>query len=214
MSSPDTAGECVAMDQGTYDAVDLNDFVEESRYKFLTGSVVPRPIALVTSVGKSGVLNAAPYSQFVIVSVTPPLLGIVAHEGEHGQKDTVRNILETGEFVINTVSERMANQVQQCAEPYPPEISEVTEVGFHTLPSLKVGPPRVAESPLHFECKLHRTIDFGVPKSRTMLVVGEVVMVHCAEGVRAGHRIDHLRFNPLGRIAGRSYCKTGDTLNV
>ena len=197
-----------------FDAVDLNDFVEASRYKFLTGSVVPRPIALVTSVGKSGVLNAAPYSQFVIVSVTPALLGIVAHEGEHSQKDTVRNILETGEFVINTVSETMAIQVQQCAEPYPPEISEVAEVGFHTLPSLKVGPPRIAESPLHFECKLHSTFDFGVPESRTMLVVGEVVMVHCAEGVRSGHRIDHLRFNPLGRIAGRSYCKTGDTLHV
>ena len=106
-----------AMPTDAFDAVDLNDFIEASRYKFLTGSVVPRPIALVTSVGKSGVLNAAPYSQFVIVSVTPPLLGIVAHEGEHSQKDTVRNILETGDFVINTVSERMANQVQQCAEP-------------------------------------------------------------------------------------------------
>lgn len=202
------------MNPDSFDAVDLNDFVEASRYKFLTGSVVPRPIALVTSMGRSGVLNAAPYSQFVIVSVTPPLLGIVAHEGENRQKDTVRNILETGEFVINTVSEKMANQVQQCAEPYPPEVSEVAEVGFHTVPSLKVGPPRIAESPLHFECKLHRTFEFGIPESRTMLVVGEVVMVHCAEGIRIEHRIDHGRFNPLGRIAGRSYCKTGDTLHV
>ena len=198
----------------SFQSVDLNDFVEASRYKFLTGSVVPRPIALVTSVGGSGVVNAAPYSQFVIVSVTPPMLGIVAHEGEHGQKDTIRNILETGEFVINTVSERMAIQVQKCGETFPPEVSEVEVVGFHTLPSSKVRAPRIAESLLHFECKLHRTFDFGIPESRTMLVVGEVVTVHCAEGVLSGHRIDHDRFNPLGRIAGRSYCKTGDTVHV
>ena len=99
-------------------------------------------------------------------------------------------------------------------ETFPPEVSEVEVVGFHTLPSLKVRAPRIAESLLHFECKLHRTFDFGIPESRTMLVVGEVVMVHCAEGVLSGHRIDHDRFNPLGRIAGRSYCKTGDTVHV
>jgi flavin reductase (DIM6/NTAB) family NADH-FMN oxidoreductase RutF len=100
----------------------------------MMGTVIPLPIALVTSLSSDGVLNAAPFSQFVVVSVTPPLLGFVAHEAEHGLKDTVRNILESEEYVINTVTEPMAAQVQVCSKSFPPSVSEVAEVGFHTLP--------------------------------------------------------------------------------
>jgi flavin reductase (DIM6/NTAB) family NADH-FMN oxidoreductase RutF len=206
-----------------YDSLDLDQFNEDSRYKFLTGSVVPRPIALVTTLSESGVLNAAPFSQFVIISVTPPLLGIVAHDAAEQQvfaaapgayKDTVRNILANKEFVINTVSESMALQVQECATPFPPDISEVDEVGFHTLPSEVVAPARIAESQIQFECRLHRTVPFGDGHSKTTLVVGEIVRVHCAEGVLDGHRVLHNVLRPLGRIAGRNYCRTEDVVSV
>ena len=201
-------------DATDFQSVDISSFPEESRYKFLTASVVPRPIALVTSLGKKGVLNAAPFSQFVIISVSPPLLGIVAHEIGGMFKDTVRNILESGEFVINSVTVAMAGQVQECAVAHPPEVSEVAVVGFHTLASVKVAPSRIAESPLHFECQLHKTVYFGDECSRTSLIVGEVVLVHGADGVIANHRVDHWSLNPLGRIAGRAYCLTKDVIQV
>lgn len=206
-----------------YDSLDLDQFSEDSRYKFLTGSVVPRPIALVTTLSETGVLNAAPFSQFVIISVSPPLLGIVAHDAAEQQvfaaapgayKDTVRNILANREFVINTVSESMALQVQECAHPFPPDVSEVATVGFHTLPSEVVEPPRIAESKIQFECRLHRTVPFGDDHSKTTLVVGEIVRVHCAEGVLDGHRVLHNVLQPLGRIAGRNYCRTEDVVSV
>jgi len=195
-----------------YSQLDLSRFAEPDRYKFLMGTVIPRPIALVTSLSREGVLNAAPFSQFVVISVTPSLLGFVAHESENGLKDTVRNVLESGEYVINTVSERMAAQVQECSKSFPRSVSEVAEVGFHTLPSTLVRPSRIAESPVHFECRLHRTA--GDEGSRTHLIVGEIVAVHCAEGVVSGHRVSHQAINALGRIAGRSYCRTGEKFDV
>jgi flavin reductase (DIM6/NTAB) family NADH-FMN oxidoreductase RutF len=197
-----------------YSQLDLSRFAEPDRYKFLMGTVIPRPIALVTSLSREGVLNAAPFSQFVVISVTPSLLGFVAHESEDGLKDTVRNVLESGEYVINTVSERMAAQVQECSKSFPRLVSEVAEVGFHTLPSTLVRPSRIAESPVHFECRLHRTAEFGDEGSRTHLIVGEIVAVHCAEGVVSGHRVSHQAINALGRIAGRSYCRTGEKFDV
>lgn len=202
------------MQHSRYDTIDLMAFGEESRYKFLMGSVVPRPIALVTSLSASGILNAAPFSQFVVISVSPPLLGIVAHEGPHGYKDTLRNILDSGEYVINTVTEAMAHQVQECAHAYPADVSEVEKVGFHTRAALTVAPARITESPIQFECKLHKTVDFGDSEFKTFLIVGEVMMAHCADGIVAGHRVDHQMLKPLGRIAGRSYCKTGETIDV
>jgi len=197
-----------------FETIDLGALSEDRRYKFLTGSVVPRPIALVTSLSAEGVLNAAPFSQYVIISVTPPLLGFVAHDLPGGQKDTVRNILALETYVINSVSERMAAQVQQCAELFPASVSEVEVVGFHTLPSEKVAPARIAESRLQFECKLHKAIQFGDANSNTMLIVGEVLAVHGAPGVLSGHRVNHQALNPLGRIAGRAYVKTDEVINV
>jgi flavin reductase (DIM6/NTAB) family NADH-FMN oxidoreductase RutF len=104
----------------------------------------------------------------------------------------------------------MAEQVQVCADNFPPSVSEVAEVGFHTLPSTFVRPARIAESPVHYECRLHKTVEFGNRGSGTHLVVGEVIAVHCADGVVSGHRVSHQAINALGRIAGRSYCRTGD----
>jgi flavin reductase (DIM6/NTAB) family NADH-FMN oxidoreductase RutF len=211
------------MNPRAYESLDLHAFSEESRHKFLTASVVPRPIALVTSIGKNGVLNAAPFSQFVIISVTPPLLGFVAHDATEVQsfaaspgayKDTVRNVLASGEFVINSVSEGMAAQVQECSVAYPSDVSEVERVGFHTIASVKVAPARIAESRIQFECRLHRTVQFGGASSKTTLVVGEVVVAHCAKGLVSGHRVDHVKLDPLGRVAGRAYCRTRDLLVV
>lgn len=180
----------------------------------MIGTVIPRPIALVTSLSRDGVLNAAPFSQFVVISVTPPLLGFVAHEAEDGLKDTDRNLLESEEYVINTVTESMAVQVQVCSEIFPPSVSEAAEVGFHALPSNFVRASRIAESPVNFECCLYRVFEFGHEGSHTHLIVGKIIAVHCADGMVSRHRVSHKAMNSLGRIAGRSYCRTGDKFDV
>lgn len=201
-------------DEPTFDAIDIGAFSEDGRYKFLMGSVVPRPIALVTSLSAQGVLNAAPFSQFTVISVSPPLLGIVVHEAAVGQKDTVRNIIANGEFVINTVSAPMAEQVQACSAAFPPDVSEAAQVGFRVIPSLRVAPGRISQSAMHFECRLHRTVPLGTDSSQVTLFIGEVLLVHGATGVVLGHRVDHARLNPLGRISGRAYCLTQDVIHV
>jgi flavin reductase (DIM6/NTAB) family NADH-FMN oxidoreductase RutF len=203
-----------AMVHSEYSQLDISKFEEASRYKSMMGTVIPRPIALVTSLSRDGVPNAAPFSQFVVISVTPPLLGFAAHEGEHGLKDTVRNILESDEYVINTVTEPMAEQVQIGADNFPSSVSEGAEVGFRTLPSTFVRPARIVESPVHFEFCQHKTVEFGHKGSGTHLVVGEVIAVQCADGVISGHRVSHQAINSLGHIAGRSYCRTGDKFDV
>ncbi len=195
-----------------FDRIDPAAFSHEDRYKFLTATVVPRPIALVTSQGSSGVLNAAPYSQFIIIAASPALLGIVAGQTADGDKDTMRNIRETGEYVINTVSEDMADQVQLCAHPFPADVSEVSEAGFSTVESVVVKPRRIAQAPIQFECRLHRMIEFGT--SRATLIVGEAVLVHAARGLVSEHRVDHAKLRPLGRISGRRYCLTRDTVDA
>jgi flavin reductase (DIM6/NTAB) family NADH-FMN oxidoreductase RutF len=106
----------------------------------------------------------------------------------------------------------MAAQVQRCAEPFPPFVSEVTEAGFSTIPSLAIAPARIGQSLVQFECKLHSTVDFGDPVAT--LVVGDVVMAHIESRVVDGRRINHAALNPLGRIAGRSYCKTREVVHV
>jgi flavin reductase (DIM6/NTAB) family NADH-FMN oxidoreductase RutF len=128
-------------------------------------------------------------------------------------KTVVAGALGEG-YVINTVSERMAAQVQVCSQSFPRSVGKVAEVGFHTLPSTPVRPSRIAEPPVDFECRLHRTAEFGHEGSRTHLIVGEILAVHCAEGVVSGNPVSHRAINALGRIAGRSYCRTEDKFDV
>ncbi len=195
-----------------FDQIDPAAFSHEDRYKFLTATVVPRPIALVTSTGRSGVLNAAPFSQFIIIAASPALLGIVVGREPEGEKDTLRNIKETGEYVINTVSESMAEQVQLCAHPFPAHVSEVQEAGFTVVPAATVQTMRIADAVVQFECKVHRMIEFG--ESPATLVVGLVTLAHAAKGVVSDHRVDHDRLRPLGRISGRRYCFTQQTIEL
>lgn len=199
---------------GAFDVIDIGAFSDDSRYKFLMGSVVPRPIALVTSLSSDGVLNAAPFSQFTVISVTPPMLGFVVHETSSGEKDTVRNILASGEYVINTVAASMAEQVQACSLRHPADVSEIDEVGFRTLPSEQVAPARIAESAMHFECRLHKAVPLGTDGSQITLIIGEIIVAHAADGVVSGHRVDHAKLDPLGRISGRTYCLTQDVIHV
>jgi flavin reductase (DIM6/NTAB) family NADH-FMN oxidoreductase RutF len=193
-----------------YEPIDPRAFPYPQRYKLFTGSVIPRPIAFVTSRHADGHINAAPFSQFIIIAVEPGLLGFSVGPDARGIKDTLANIRSHPQFVINTVSEALAVQVQTCSENFPPEISEVEQTGLHLIPSTKIDVPRIAESRIQFECTLHSITPFGA----SHLVVGEVLAMHALKGLVADCKIDTLAFEALGRIGGRNYCKVSDVIAV
>jgi flavin reductase (DIM6/NTAB) family NADH-FMN oxidoreductase RutF len=192
----------------------LADLDRAQRYKLLTALVVPRPIALVTSVGPEGVVNAAPYSFFNLFSQDPALvvLGIERREGPV-QKDTGRNIEATGEFVVNLVDEDLAERMNLCAVDFPPEISEVEMAGLSLAPSATVRPARLAEAPAALECKKLVTL---LPGGGRELVVGEILAVWVRDALidPATLRLDLERWRPIGRLFGNLYCRTRDRFEL
>jgi flavin reductase (DIM6/NTAB) family NADH-FMN oxidoreductase RutF len=183
------------------------------RYKLFMGSVIPRPIAFVCSLNDSGRTNVAPFSNFMVVSAGASLLAFsVGSEAAAGdrEKDTLHNVRQRGEFVINTVPATLAQQVQKCSETYPPEVSEAEVTGLTLIPSEKIATPRVAETRIQFECRLHSILPFGGPH----VIVGQVLLMHAEAGLVKDYKIDPLQYQPLGRIGGRTYCRLGELIQA
>ncbi len=195
-----------------YDAIDLSTLGRADRYKILTGAIVPRPIAFVTTRAASGKVNGAPYSQFVIVAVDPGLLGISIGPRQDGRKDTLENIERTGEFVINMVPDDWAEIVQAASVEHPPDVSEVEMLGLDLIPSVCVEPPRLAGSDIQFECRTHQICQFG--NAPNYFVIGAVEQMHVRQGLVQNHKIDPQLYRPLARIGGRNYVKSGAIIAV
>ena len=179
------------------------------RYKLMTGLIVPRPIAFVTTLSADGVVNAAPYSFFNAISDEPPLVMLsIDMRADGTDKDTGRNILASGEFVINLVDEPLAQAMHASSAPVPPEVSEPQLTGLALAPSSVVAPPRAAAAPIAFECRLWNA--FPIPGRR--LVIGEIVALHAQPGLvdPATLRVDLDAHQPIGRLAGAAYLRTGD----
>lgn len=201
-----------AATETAFDRVDLATLSRAERYKLLTGAVIPRPIAFVTSLGPDGTVNAAPFSQFIILAVDPGLLGISVGPRPGGPKDTLVNIRRSGEFVINMVPEGWEEAVQVASEDHPADRSEVELLGLKTLPSTQIAPPRLADSKIQFECHLDQIVPFGdAPNS---LIVGRVVAMHIRCGLAADCKIDPKAYSPIARIGGRNYVRLGDIVKV
>ncbi|MFM9970611.1 MAG: flavin reductase family protein [Burkholderiales bacterium] len=197
----------------SYLALELKDTTAQQRYKLFMGSVIPRPIALVSSLNEDGATNVAPFSNFMVVSSAEKVVVFSVGKEQardRTEKDTLTNIRITREFVVNSVSLAMVRQVQQCAEFFPPEVSEATMSGLHLLPSVKVRTPRIAESKVQYECRLHSIQRFG----DSHLVFGEVLLVHVLEEIFNDYKIDSKTYSPAGRIGGRVYCSLGDLIEV
>lgn len=180
-------------------------------YKLLTNLVVPRPIAWVTSLNADGVVNLAPFSFFNAVGANPLYLIVSVGVNDAGEtKDTARNILAGGEFVVNLVTEELFDAMNVSAADFPEGESELEASGLHAAPSVKVRPPRVAESQASMECRLHSSQLLG----NNTLVVGEVVMFHVADHLM-GPRLHINGFAPIGRLGSPSvYCRTTDRFDV
>lgn len=184
---------------------DFTSLPARDRYKLLVSVVVPRPIALVTTVDADGRANAAPFSFFNVVSDDPPLivLGIGGREPRRdGHKDTVRNIGETREFVVNLVDEPLMEQMNICAIDFPPEVDELAAAGLTPIASARVRPPGLAQSPVRLECREYMSIPVG-HEWRTLLI-GEVLAMSVRDGIVSPDtlHVDLDAFSPVGRLHG------------
>ncbi|MFN7190491.1 MAG: flavin reductase family protein, partial [Rhodospirillales bacterium] len=177
------------------------------RYKLLVGSVVPRPIALVTTIDAAGNVNAAPYSFFNVLSHDPAVVALGIERRPDGRsKDTVRNIDLNGEFVVNLVDEAMGPGMNICAADVEPGIDELVLAGFDTAPSLKVRPPRIAQAPVALECRILQDVRLGADNKRAILL-GEVLALRIREDLvdPANDRVDTARMALIGRLAASDY---------
>jgi flavin reductase (DIM6/NTAB) family NADH-FMN oxidoreductase RutF len=186
-------------------------------YRILLSSVAPRPIAWVSTLN-NGHLNLAPFSFFNAVSAKPPLLGFSPSlrlvDGHSAPKDTLRNIRETGEFVVNVVTFAVADAMNITSGEYGSSVDEFTLAKLNTRPSQVVRPPQVAESPVSFECKLNRIIDFGTEPPSGSLVIGEIVCVHLEESVLKEERLDPDTLDLIGRMGGVQYSRTTERFDL
>jgi flavin reductase (DIM6/NTAB) family NADH-FMN oxidoreductase RutF len=183
----------------------LRDLSQHDRYKLLCGVVVPRPIALVTTLDANGAVNAAPFSFFNVFSEDPPLVVLgLQHKADRTPKDTTRNIHRDGEFVVHMVDEALASTMNDCAVDFPAGESEVAATGLATLPSVNVRVPRLAAAPFALECKRSVALAFGPGRE---LLVGEVLRIHARDGLvdAANMYVDLAAYRPIGRLFANLY---------
>lgn len=188
----------------------------KSNYRFLTSAVAPRPIAWVTSLDPTtDVLNAAPFSWFNSVCPDPPMLMLAIGSRPDGTpKDTLRNIRASREFVVNVVPHAAASVMVQSSADFPPDVSEAGALGLKTTASQRVKPPRLADSPIHLECKLDRIMTIGRTGDHN-LVLGEVVHVGADDGVLdARGNVDPTKLVLVGRLGGANYVDTRNVFTI
>jgi len=183
----------------------LRDLSPHDRYKLLCGVVVPRPIALVTTLDANGAVNAAPFSFFNVFSEDPPLVVLgLQHKADRTPKDTTRNIHRDGELVVHMVDEPLALAMNDCAVDFPAGESEVAATGLATLPSVNIRVPRLAAAPFALECKRSVALAFGPGRE---LLVGEVLRIHARDGLvdAANMYVDLAAYRPIGRLFANLY---------
>ena len=196
--------------------IDPGKHDERNIYKLMTGVIVPRPIAFVSSIAPDGVLNLAPFSFFTAVSANPPvILFCPMIRGRDGHfKDTLNNIERTPEFVVNVVSEDFAGRMNICSAEFPPDVDEFKESGLTPVPSDLVRPPRVGESLISMECRLFQVIHVSRKPLGGSIVLGEVLRFHVEDALFDEYRIDADRLRAIGRIGGPNYARTTDRFNM
>jgi len=196
--------------------VSPSDLSHSELYSIVLNSVAPRPIAWVSSKSASGDLNLAPFSFFNAVCVNPPLLAFAPGlrqpkqpEVVHGEaKDTLRNVRETKEFVVNIVTYELAEAMNLTSGEYDASVDEFELAKLTPQASKIVRPPRVAESPVSFECKLHQILDFSSRPTSSSLVIGQVVSIHIGDAHLKDGTLDRNSLDLIGRMGGIQYTRT------
>ena len=186
-------------------------------YKLLIGSILPRPIAFVSTMDEKGIANAAPFSFFTAICADPMLICFspMRRGSDGAKKDTLLNIEKTKQFVVNIVSETMAKQMNDCAVEFTPEVDELEIAGLTKEASRLVKVPRIKESLVHLECELFQVLEFGDKAGAGSLVIGKVLNVHIEDELFQNGRIDTEKLQPIGRMAGITYTNPlGKTFDI
>jgi flavin reductase (DIM6/NTAB) family NADH-FMN oxidoreductase RutF len=196
--------------------IDPNKQSKQANYKLLIGSVLPRPIAFVSTLNEEGKVNAAPFSFFTVVSTEPPMISITCMRKPDGQmKDTARNIARQKEFVVHTVDRENVHLVNDTATDFPAEISEVDMVGLQLLPSTAIQTPRIMETKVQMECILNQMIPLGGSDfPNADLIIGEIVQFHIQDDLYTQGRIDTQKLTPVARLAGSAYSHLGEIFSI
>lgn len=198
-------------------AYDPTDHATSDIYKLMVGMIVPRPIAFVSSVDAKGVRNLAPFSYFTACSTNPPVVCFCSavRRGPEPQKDTLQNIIATGEFVVNIVSEEIAEQMNASSAEAPPQVDEFELSGLTPVASDLVKPPRVAESKVQMECRLRQILTISDKPGGGNLVLGDVLRFHVQKSVLADdYKIDPDKLKAVGRMGGLAYVRTRDRFEM
>ncbi len=193
--------------------IDFQRLGAYERYKLMASLIVPRPIALVTTLGANGVVNAAPFSMFNMLGEDPPLVFISVNKHQDGRlKDTAANILRSGEFVVHLTDEAMSAQMHACGTALPPHQSELDHAGLTAAPSQCVGPPRIVEAPVAFECVLHERIE----TDSRYIFLGRILWLTVRDGLvdTQRWRVRLQDYHPVGRFGASFYVKTGERFAI
>ena len=181
----------------------------------MIGAIVPRPIAFVSTISKDGIRNLAPFSFFNGVCSNPPIVlfsTVIKKDGNH--KDTLNNIEATKEFVVNIVSEDIAEKMNITSTEFRPEVDEFIESKLTPIPSDLIKPPRVKESRINLECKLVTIVRFGQGPGGGCTIFGEVIRFHIADELIDNFRIDPDKLKAIGRMGGPTYTRTKDRFDL
>lgn len=189
--------------------MDPKDLSKKDNYRLLTSAVIPRPIAFITSISEEGVLNAAPFSYFNVISAEPPLLAVSIGRKEGQQKDTSRNILQVGEFVVHVTDEENVKKVNQTSMNLSSDQSEVEKVGLSPTVSEVVGVPSLKESKVRFECKLEKHLVFEEGDSATDYIIGRIVSYHVDDDLYQDGVVQSKKLKPVARLGGKQYATLG-----
>jgi flavin reductase (DIM6/NTAB) family NADH-FMN oxidoreductase RutF len=195
--------------------IDINALPPANQYKLLSSTVVPRPIALVSTRSTEGVENVAPFSFFNVMGENPPVLviGLETKRGSGALKDTTINIRDTGQFVVHLVDEELAQAMNICAIDFPSDVDEAIAAGLTRTPSSSVKPSRIVEAPVAFECEKITFLQISPDRN---IIVGKVLMMHVRDGLLdpETHYINPDKYHPIGRIFGRLYTRTRDHFDM
>jgi flavin reductase (DIM6/NTAB) family NADH-FMN oxidoreductase RutF len=193
--------------------IDLESLSPCQRYKLMASLIVPRPIALITTLSDTGVINAAPFSMFNMVGEDPPIVMVSINARDNATlKDTAINIVRSGEFVVHITDEDMMHKMHRCGDHLPNTASELSYAGLHTAPSFRVAPPRIVEAPVAFECTLYELMK----TTSRQVFIGQIRWLHVRDGLvdMDTYRVNLEMYFPVGRFGANLYTTTRDRIAV
>ena len=195
-------------------SIDPKQNSERENYKLLIGTIIPRPIAFVTTQSEDGILNGAPFSYFNIVSSNPPMVSLAIQRPEGRLKDTARNIYNNHQFVVHIVDDENVGQINQTAASLPATESEIDLANLTPVQSESVAVAGVMEAKVRMECKLVQAISLGGEEPKSDLFIGEIVQFHIDESIYREGRVDPRALNAVSRLAGSNYATIGEIFTI